>query len=480
MDLVMSNSQPLTENAVNYTLCQLAQRCGLLKFDEGQTGFEELGLSVFYGFPEQKHFSSPAIVIRSCDENSWMKILNAPVNSLHWVPVKNTLPHGVDLPFSNAIPVLFWGSGFEDGRKPFAEHAEDGSVIFNADILASSFFMLSRWEETVVFTRDRHNRFPASASVAYKQEFLHLPIVDQYGYILQAWLQVLIPSWEPSKKEFSVKLSFDIDHVREFRSICSFVSTLGGDLIKKQSLRKAFKTFNKGITDFVNPKSNPIFQGIIDLSNYVMQFGMFGAFYFKASRLTTYDSGYKPEWTWVKALIYLLRDQGFEIGLHPSYETVDNFQRLLEEKKRFDRILGGKKYGGRQHYLRFKVPDTWLFWEKAGFTYDSSMGYHDYEGFRCGTCFPYRPFDTIGNRQMKIVEIPLIVMDGTLAVYRELSAEQGEKNMLELAKRCCEVGGVYTLLWHNSSLHGNWEPWAEAYKRVVSKLAIMTKAQSDF
>ena len=46
-----------------------------------------------------------------------------------------------------------------------------------------------------------------------------------------------------------------------------------------------------------------------------------------------------------------------------------------------------KKFGGRMHYLRIKWPTTLYFWEKAKFAYDSSMGYADLPGFRCGTCF---------------------------------------------------------------------------------------------
>jgi len=41
-------------------------------------------------------------------------------------------------------------------------------IICGIDIFSSSFFMLSRWEEYVNKTRDAHNRFPASQSLAHK------------------------------------------------------------------------------------------------------------------------------------------------------------------------------------------------------------------------------------------------------------------------------------------------------------------------
>ena len=64
-------------------------------------------------------------------------------------------------------------------------------------------------------------------------------------------------------------------------------------------------------------------------------------------------------------------------------------------------------------------------------------------------------------------------MDGTLYQYRDLTPEQGQARILELARRCKQVGGTFTLLWHNSSLDGEWRPWAEVYRRVVGALEEM-------
>ena len=54
--------------------------------------------------------------------------------------------------------------------------------------------------------------------------------------------------------------------------------------------------------------------------------------------------------------------------------------------------------GGRQHYLRWKSPDTWRILEKTGLKYDVTLSFADHEGFRCGICFPYKPFDVVENR----------------------------------------------------------------------------------
>ena len=62
----------------------------------------------------------------------------------------------------------------------------DGQVIlakkksYSIDILASTFFMLARWEEHVNKELDNHDRFPAESSIAFKFGFLGRPIVNEY------------------------------------------------------------------------------------------------------------------------------------------------------------------------------------------------------------------------------------------------------------------------------------------------------------
>lgn len=47
-----------------------------------------------------------------------------------------------------------------------------------------------------------------------------------------------------------------------------------------------------------------------------------------------------------------LVEQGFEVGLHVGYDTLNDPTLLAEEKARLDAVLGHTRYGGRQHYFR--------------------------------------------------------------------------------------------------------------------------------
>lgn len=459
------STSPLTTGAVRYVWGQLLKS---IELDYAETTTLQIGAAgvefLYCSLDKVLKSDEPQIVVIPCPKNAWQRLLTRSDNSLDWVSQERYVPKGVKWPFSDSVPVLFWGEGYEDVSKPFVERLENNTVIFYADILSSIFFMLSRWEETVVLTRDDHDRFPAMSSVAYKQRFLDRPVVDQYILILQAWLITLLPSWSPPPKQFSVKLSHDIDSVRSVTW-----RQAAGDILKRFSPAKAALTIHQ----IVRAEEDPHLRALYKLADLSERSGFRSAFYFSAADPGMYDTGYDPNAKVLQQCIEDLRRRGHEIGFHPGYHTLDDPHRFAEEKGRMDRALGETNYGGRQHYLRFRTPDTWRQWERTGLSYDSTLGYADHEGFRCGTCHPFHPFDVEQDRQLDLLEIPLIVMDGTLKDYRGLTPSLGAESILALAQRCQQVNGVFTLLWHNSSLHGKWAPWAVMYRRVLAHLGDM-------
>jgi len=366
------------------------------------------------------------------------------------------------------IPVLFWGEGYEDGSKPFAERLDDGTVVFYADIIAGTFFMLSRWEESVNPVRDAHGRFPATASVAHREGFLDLPIVNIYGLILNEWIQTILPGWMPEPPKFRIKISHDIDSVWSGNGLLGRGRTVAGDLLKRRDPKKALLT----AWSIFQPQSDPMFSSIFDLAKQSEECGLQAAFYFMAARKGQYDQGYDPARPLVRQTLQELHNRGHEIGFHPSYRAAEDLGLWREELARLRASAGDIPIcGGRQHYLRFQTPQTWRLWEEAGLEYDSTLSYADHEGFRCGTCHPFRPYDVERDRVMDVTEIPLIVMDGTLKQYRNLTPGEAEQRILTLAERCKQVGGTFTMLWHNSSLIGEWASWAPMYKRVLQRLS---------
>lgn len=326
------------------------------------------------------------------------------------------------------------------------------------DLLSSILLTLCRFEEFDSNISDLHERFPASGSIAARHGFLLRPIVDEYGLAFRQVLQILVPGWQPSPRKAAVKLSHDIDQVG---IPFSLKSTLGHAGVRRAPFASArdFWSFASG----VEPGYLQSVRRICQLSS---QYGLKSALYWKASAPGPFDTGYDIGHPKIAQVIAWAKDQGIEMGAHPGYETFRSRETLRGEVQRLREAIGGEAVGGRQHYLRW-CPETWADWESCGLAYDSSVGFADQAGFRCGTCWPYLPWLWHEDRCADLLEIPLLVMDATLVNYMKLNPSQSFEFVRELLNKCRLVGGVFTLLWHNT---GVFAPYLEHYFPILEML----------
>jgi peptidoglycan/xylan/chitin deacetylase (PgdA/CDA1 family) len=131
---------------------------------------------------------------------------------------------------------------------------------------------------------------------------------------------------------------------------------------------------------------------------------------------------------------------GWEVGLHGSYHSPDDRERLREEKTRLESILGGRVTGGRQHHLRMAVPETWHHHREIGLRYDASLGSGESVGFQYG----YRPLRPFGD---DFLVFPLTIMEQALpdpGTRFEAARDVCEDLLLEAARN----DAVATALWH--------------------------------
>ena len=327
------------------------------------------------------------------------------------------------------------------------------------DLLASMLLTLSRFEELQSDERDMHGRFLAAQSVALKHNFLHRPIVDEYGLALQQVIELLLPGWRPPERKLRVKLSHDVDEV----GIPLDLTNSLGHTMKRH---KPFAT----LRDLLGPAFGlrpSLLEAVFRIAELSKGHGLASALYWKNSPKSEWDSGYDLSMKDVHEVVSHLKNEGVELGVHPSYYTFDNLQRLGDEVEHICEVFDESRVGGRQHFLRWH-PRTWHDWEKCGLAYDSTVGFSDHIGFRAGTCVPYRPWSLELNREIDLLEIPLLAMDVTLAYYMHLAPEESVELLLQCAERCKIVGGVFTLLWHNRSL---LDPnYGRAYQTVLNAL----------
>ncbi|MFB6159829.1 MAG: polysaccharide deacetylase family protein [Haloferacaceae archaeon] len=142
----------------------------------------------------------------------------------------------------------------------------------------------------------------------------------------------------------------------------------------------------------------------------------------------------------IRDVLGRLDDGGWEVGLHGPFGTAEDPELLARGKRRIEAQLGHGILGGRQHYLRLTVPDTWRHYRDVGLRYDASYGARETWGFDHGD----RPFRPFGD---DFVVFPLALMDQALPDpgRRPAAAREAVRSFVsEAAAR----GAVATVLWH--------------------------------
>lgn len=172
------------------------------------------------------------------------------------------------------------------------------------------------------------------------------------------------------------------------------------------------------------------------------------------------------------SLVETILETGAEVGLHGSYLAADDLERLTRERLLLAQ-LDGPLIGHRYHYLRVDPHRNLAPLAGIGFRYDTSLGFPDALGFRAGIAHPFRPWDFVHERPADLVEVPLAVMDATLAEerYAGLSAAEAKPPVLRLLDWAAEHGGGFSILWHPERFDGpSARGWDQLYFELIEEV----------
>lgn len=357
---------------------------------------------------------------------------------------------GHDLGFGDDVPYVesAWEQ-VERGERP------------EGDDLAEAFFHLARVEERAG-PRDEHGRFPAAATC--------LDPLDPPLERLRRKLGLEPPRWGGAK--FAVCLSHDVDI--PWRWTRRGMRLGAGRLKAARDAKTAWREL-RGLAGIPlhrlrGTDPNFSFERIVEIER---RRGASSVFFLMGAHRVVQD-GPAPE-TYDRLrprVVETLLGLGAEVGLHASYEAALDPGLIAEEKAELER-LGATLHGQRYHYLRVDPHANLAPLADLGFAYDSSLGFGGAPGFRAGIAHPFRPWDLEREDPLDIVEIPLAVMDVTLAEprYLGLSVREAERRLLTLLDWAAEHGGGFSILWHTDRFDpataGGWD---RLYARLIDAI----------
>jgi hypothetical protein len=323
------------------------------------------------------------------------------------------------------------------------------------DIFAASFFLISRYEEYLQFQPDQFGRFPAAASVAFRNGFLSVPVIDLWVRELARTMVVKFQNLVFRKSKFSSMVTIDMDEPFEYLGK-AVLRSLGGMIrdIGKKSGRAGdrYRIVTHGEKDPWD-----VFDFI---TSAILETDSKARFFIPTGDRSQYDKNayWKNEdfRTLVKKII-----SGFGFGLHPSFYASENADKLKDEYERLKKITSKETHSSRFHYIKLSIPKSYRNLLDAGIVEDYSMGYPDEPGFRAGVARPFRFYD-IGNEiETSLMVFPFQVMDATLSRYKKLDPVESEGIISDLIDVTRKVGGTFISIWHNTSLldtpeHKGW------------------------
>ena len=366
------------------------------------------------------------------------------------------------------VPILF--------GQPITEKISETQIL-HADLVASTYFLISRYEEMVRReSRDVHGRFPGKESMPYRAGFIDSPIVEEYGKILRMQLfnaGCEVP--EPPKTIRKVYLTHDLDQLAHYRTIRGFFGGLLRGLRWPKEGNRAIKSFWGGL------KYDPwyTFHWLFNLDNSAKRALSENRceniiFIRGGGGLKKEDQPillfHTPDFQVLKKLC---RKKNIVFGLHASYEAGINPKRILDEKKNLDRISRKKTIYSRHHYLNAREPEDMEALIAAGITDDFTMGYADVAGFRLGTCRSVKWINPISQQLTSLTLHPLAVMDSSLSDkrYMFLNAHEAYEYCIRLINAVESWNGELVLLWHNTSVEDTPKSYhRKLYEDVIKYL----------
>ncbi len=346
-----------------------------------------------------------------------------------------------------------------NGQKVFFK--AEGDIPF--DFFSAAFYLLSRYEEYADdYKKDAYGNYHHENSLAFKNDFLHLPLINLWLNELNKQCQFPIPN-----SKFQIIPTYDVDIAFAYKHH-SFIRNIGGfikDILKQRG------TFKERLSVLLNYQKDPY--NIFDWLEELHQQNQLKPIYFflVAQQRSNFDKNAVYNSKGMIDLIHSISKQN-TIGIHPSFNSNANNIILKNEINFLQKEAKQTIIKSRQHYLQLSFSKTFESIINAGIKEDYTLGYGTNNGFRASYCKPFFWYNLKEEKQTDLLLHPFCYMDSNSIFEQKLTPETALEEMLQYYKIVKECNGEFIFIMHNHFLANQqqWKPWQNIYENFVNKI----------
>lgn len=375
--------------------------------------------------------------------------------------------------FIKATPLLF-----ETGIQPQSIEcfeADYHTAFFQTsgdhpfDLLAASFYLMTRYEEYLPHQKDEYGRYAHTNSLAFKEHFLHQPLINIWLDDFKRKLKKKFPALVFRRRPFKFIPSYDIDiawsyrHKGWFRNIAGFVKAAKQG--QWQSVKERWQVLQNN-----KPDPYDAYEWLDALHLYCKIKPLY--FFLVAQKLQGYDRNTPTSSRALQELIAYF-SVVYKIGLHPSWQSSVDVNRkvLMEEKEWLEVIIDRTVDHSRQHYIKFVLPQSFRRFIECGLLKDYSMGYGTVNGFRASVASSFYWFDLEKNESTPLQLFPFCFMDANAFYEQKLAPQQAYEELVYYYNTVKKLNGLLVTIWHNHFLGTDkmFAGWKEMYELFMKE-----------
>jgi hypothetical protein len=331
---------------------------------------------------------------------------------------------------------------------------------FPFDVFAAAFYLISRYEEYLPGAPDEYGRFDHTRSLAWREGFLDIPLVNIWIQEFRKALARKYPGLAFRYPSFKFIPTYDIDVAYSYLHK-DWKRNLGGFLLSLS--RGEWSRLRDRINVLRGRQQDPF--DAYEWLDSVHLYCRLRAYYFflAAARQKGVDRNIPPNGPGLQDLVRY-HAAGYRVGIHPSWQSGDKESSLKEEIEWMECMTEKEVIRSRQHYIRLTLPKTYRLLIKYGIQQDFSMGYGSINGFRASIASSFYWYDLEKEETTTLRLFPFCFMDANSFYEQHDTPAQAMRELMHYYHLIRKVNGLMVTIWHNTFL-GN-DPQFAGWKKL--------------